>query len=160
MQVIEQRENEQISPSYMRAGRKRDMEMVIRAQERNAGAMGHSLHCRGWQPFERGSRETLSPVSLFSGENRILTRSRSLRAHWRESLCVSVASVRVHFFSEFRPRFLIAKRHDSSRGSQFCGSRFFRVYIVHRIFRLENHILCINEPLEKSWRMLKRNYFF
>lgn len=63
--------------------RKRDTGVVIRAQERNAGAMGHSPIAEP-QPFGRGGRETLSPVSLFSGENRKYSRTR--RAPWRESL--------------------------------------------------------------------------
>lgn len=46
----------------------------------------------------------------------------SFRAHWRESLCVFVASVLAHFLLVVGIScFSIAKQHDPSRRSQFCG---------------------------------------
>ena len=50
MQVIEQRGTYRSSPATRGGGRKRDTMIVIYAQERNAGAMGHSPIAEGGNP--------------------------------------------------------------------------------------------------------------
>lgn len=124
--------------------RKRDMRVVIRAQERNAGAMGHSPIAGGGNP-PNGVAARHSVPSRFSPKKT--GNGRSLRAHWRENLyiLVAIASSRLCesarcSSSEFCSRFSIVGRslagitvpwHFSSCAhivSRICDSDFFFMY--------------------------------
>lgn len=135
MRAIEQRGN---SPSHER-GRKGDTKVVIRAQERNAGAMGHSP-IAGWCNPSNGVAARHSVPSRFSPKKT--GNGRGLRAHWRENLCLLVAiassllcelSVRClpsGILSSFLIRWTILCEYQSS--VTFLLLRV--VYIVGRIF--------------------------
>lgn len=92
--------------------------MVIRAQERNAGAMGHSPIAEGGNPPDGGSRETLSPVSLFSGGNRKWSQpSRALAGKSLSACCSSRVSV-PHFRARSSSRCFLVVRHPRESSSR------------------------------------------
>jgi hypothetical protein len=124
MQVIEQRGTNRSAPGRRGGGRKRDTEMVIRAQERNAGAMGHSPIAPRVATLRTGwPRGAQFRLALLRRKPEIIT-GRGLRAHWRESLRVYSPRVRE---SVHRRSFAFAlldrstTRRPSARIAILCG---------------------------------------
>lgn len=109
--------------SRARDERKRDTGVVIRAQERNAGAMGHSPIAEP-QPFERGwSRDAQSRLALLRRKPEIVTQasralagksvrrpSRSSRV--RESVALLVTEISRFFYlrNRFSSRAYVANQ--------------------------------------------------
>lgn len=85
-------------------------------------------------------RDAQSRLALLRRKPEI-NAGRSLRAHWRESLCVFVASARAHFLLVvgISPLFLDRQSMRSFARITILWDRFSRVYVVNRISRFENN---------------------